>query len=975
MTNKFSYKISWVFLLLFAIVFSEGCATKRKKKETSKLSKFYHNVTSEYNGYFNANELMEYAMLDLQAAHVDNYTQIIELYDFVSVPDPKMVNADMDKAIEKVTRVATLHEPGDWVDDCYVLMGRAQYVKQDYATAVETFEYFQEDFNPANPYGRNYLKNKISKRASNKARKKARKEKQKEKERARKEKEKLRKEEKKRKEKERKERKKNRKKSTRGKKKRREKKVVDTTTVVKPIVQEPQKVTASKIEKNDTPTKPKVKEPKDKTAYNEGLVWLAKSYIRAGKYNSAEFLLNRLEDKKGLDSKLIKEIKVAQADLMIKSGRAYNALDFIDEAIAHKKTKRKEKARYAFVAGQILIENGQYSDAEEYFNISRKKSRDYKMKFMATLNAIKCSQMKGGDTDVTKKLKRMLKETKYAEFKDEIYFAMGELEIEKGNIDKAKEYFAESIKFSGSNPSLKAEAYYQVASISFNMEDYVTAKYYYDSTLTVMDKVDPRRKEVKKYAENLTEISKNIQTITQLDSVIAMASLSKEELSKIAKKRLEEEKTSGTKKGSVVDKNLFVKQRRRSGTSDFWPYNIVKKEQGISQFRKQWGERPLVDNWRLESKIDAAELNAAEAEESEEEEVVASDDISEEDYNRIMADIPTTPLAKGKIEEQIRKAMFALGKQYRDKIQKYKKSAETLEELNRRYQSHTDIVDAYYYLYLDYRDLNNSAMSDKYKDLIVTQFPDTKYGQLIANPEYALSLEEEKKRLDRYYDNTFKMFQKGEYVEVLKRVDKATKSFGKENKLVAKFSLLKAMCLGHTKGKEDYIKGLKEVIVRYPDTPEELKAKEIMRFLKGDKSAFGTTDIAGVDEMFELKDDSRHYVAVILFDYSDKVLQPAKIAISDYNKHYHSKDRLQMSEMLLNKTENTQLILIRSFSNREKAMTYYNGVQKSLSEYIPEDLVNFELLPITQHNYRRMLQQRTHTNYRAYFGKHYLQED
>ncbi|MEI2738394.1 MAG: hypothetical protein V9F01_06385 [Chitinophagaceae bacterium] len=149
-------------LLIVAMVFTSGCVSRKRKNEVSKVGKFYHNVTSEYNGYFNANELYEASLLTLREKNNDNYSKILDVYDYLAVPDPKIVNADLDKAIEKLTRVAAIHEPGDWVDNCYVLMAKAQYLKQDYERALETLEYFEEDFNPVNPYGRNFQKKKVS---------------------------------------------------------------------------------------------------------------------------------------------------------------------------------------------------------------------------------------------------------------------------------------------------------------------------------------------------------------------------------------------------------------------------------------------------------------------------------------------------------------------------------------------------------------------------------------------------------------------------------------------------------------------------------------------------------------------------------------------------------------------------------------------------------------------------------------------
>ena len=152
MNNKLIYIVTVLLITTVAI----SCVTKKKKSETSKFGKFYQNTTAYYNGYWNSKEILKESMKTLRLANVDDYNQILAVEDYVSLDNPKMVKAEMDKIIEKVTTVAQLHEPSDWVDDCYVMMAKAQYLKQEYETTEETLEYFQEDFNPANPYGRNY---------------------------------------------------------------------------------------------------------------------------------------------------------------------------------------------------------------------------------------------------------------------------------------------------------------------------------------------------------------------------------------------------------------------------------------------------------------------------------------------------------------------------------------------------------------------------------------------------------------------------------------------------------------------------------------------------------------------------------------------------------------------------------------------------------------------------------------------------
>ncbi|MBK9733859.1 MAG: hypothetical protein IPO92_02345 [Saprospiraceae bacterium] len=165
-------------IFLISILFI-SCVTKRKKNETTKFGKFYHNTTAYYNGYWNSKEILKESMKTLRLANVDNYNKILEVEDFISIDNPKMVKADMDKIIEKVTTVAQLHEPSSWVDDCYVMMARAQYLKQEYETCEETLKYFQEDFNPSNPYGRNYKSKKLKSKEAKKVKEAAKEEKEK----------------------------------------------------------------------------------------------------------------------------------------------------------------------------------------------------------------------------------------------------------------------------------------------------------------------------------------------------------------------------------------------------------------------------------------------------------------------------------------------------------------------------------------------------------------------------------------------------------------------------------------------------------------------------------------------------------------------------------------------------------------------------------------------------------------------------
>ena len=82
------------FAIFLLVSVSLSCVTKKKTSETSKLGKFYQNTTAYYNGYWNSNEILKESMKTLRLANIDDYNQILEIENYVSVDNPKMVKAD-----------------------------------------------------------------------------------------------------------------------------------------------------------------------------------------------------------------------------------------------------------------------------------------------------------------------------------------------------------------------------------------------------------------------------------------------------------------------------------------------------------------------------------------------------------------------------------------------------------------------------------------------------------------------------------------------------------------------------------------------------------------------------------------------------------------------------------------------------------------------------------------------------------------
>ncbi len=214
------------------------------------------------------------------------------------------------------------------------------------------------------------------------------------------------------------------------------------------------------------------------------------------------------------------------------------------------------------------------------------------------------------------------------------------------------------------------------------------------------------------------------------------------------------------------------------------------------------------------------------------------------------------------------------------------------------------------------------------------------------------------------------MYSNGEYQKALLAINQSNSVIESGSVYEPKMALIKAMCLGNIEGREAYVKELSGIISTYPNTPEQLKAKEILRFLGGDKSAFA--EIRDVDKIFQRDETSMHYVAVVTYGLEESDHVNFKIAISEYNKKNYKTDKLQFGDGTLNMHEKAEVILIRKFDNETKAVEYYQKAIKDFDEFSGGAKFTYDILPISQSNYRKMMSENSTVGYRKYFENYIL---
>ncbi len=111
------------------------------------VKRFYQNTITHYNYVFNANERLNEIVERAKQGFKDDYTKLLPYYNYSL--DVTAADNDIDTVIYKCNAGILLHDlRNDWVDDLYLLMGRAYYLRKNFDSAERVFAYLNYAFAP-----------------------------------------------------------------------------------------------------------------------------------------------------------------------------------------------------------------------------------------------------------------------------------------------------------------------------------------------------------------------------------------------------------------------------------------------------------------------------------------------------------------------------------------------------------------------------------------------------------------------------------------------------------------------------------------------------------------------------------------------------------------------------------------------------------------------------------------------------------
>lgn len=849
--------ITFGFCLFFALLLLNGC------KRDTWYSRVFHNTTARFNGYFNARTIFNETTADIVKNHKDDFNQIIPVFVTGDAAAISTHNNSFEQVIRKCSAVIQNHELSKWIDDSFLLIAKAYYMKAEYFEAIETFQYV-------------YTKYKRTELAP------------------------------------------------------------------------------------------------------EALVWLVRAYTDSRQYAKAQGGIDLILADKKFPTAYTALVYALQADLLIKQKRYDQAISPLKKAIKAEKSKTL-KTRYNFILGQLTRETDRKA-AADYFRLSLKGKPYYEMEFQARMNLARLYDGNSSLRKARNQLKKLLKDDKNKDFKDEIYYEMAMLELKAKNVPLAISLLKSSSAASTKNVAQKTRTYLFLAEYYFNQPDYTIAQQYYDSTSTVMLAEHPKFREVDGKKRYLNDLVKNLEVIQLQDSLLALALLPEKQLDKIIDKAIREDERAADQARfeKEAGKNIPLPSNVNApaggglappGQPNLWYfYNQQAVSQGFSSFRQQFGNRELADNWRRSKK--EQQLTGNNGGNGDENSSIIDLDLDPKDpRTKYKARIPISASAKEYAHTQIQEAYFNLGNLYRDKLSDYPTASSKFETLLNRYPGCALEPETFYRLALLYDLMNQKEKAELYRTKLLQDYPKNQFALILKNPP---KVQNENSGVvdeaDSSYALVYTHFKQGKYREVLNDGQKLINNYPTSIR-VPQVEFMRALSLGKTADTSMMKAALASLVGRYPASDVSKRAQEVLDLLDPVKrKALMTTGVA--EALFKKSDENAHYfvLAVEMATYGNH--KEIEIKLANFNDSNFRNSKLKTQTMLYGKTY--QLLVVREFPNNRKAMEFHTLFVNN-KEVLKGIATNkYHAFVVTKDNYNQLYDKKQLKEYVDFFQTDYL---
>ena len=855
MTRHFHHAYPLAFL--GCILFLTGCSIE----QNNFTSNIYHNLTAHYNGYYYAREKTHEVERVILKSLDDDPNQILRLFPKLDTVLAKSYTKDTEEIIKMASLSIQRHPNSKWVDDNYVLVGKARLYAGDYPNAIQTFKY------------------------------------------------------------------------------------VNT------------------------------KSP-DANTRHRALIQLLRTFTEQNDYDRAEETFRFLEKEK-LNRQNRKDLFLEKAYYY----QVRNDYDYMvrNLTLADSLLERKDrKGRIYFLIGQVYQKLGFDAEAFNYYRKCIGTSPEYEIDFYARLNMAQVARLddKKDIRQLRAQFEKMLSDAKNIEFRDKIYYELGEFDRKQGNLKQAIESYSQAAH-AGTNKRIQGSAYLRIGQLQFDsLKKYSLAKLYYDSAIGALPKDFENYENIKKRQEVLGEFAKYTEAIAWNDSLLALANLDTATVrmrldSVVASCKIVSETTRKKKKrsptGSGPSQVSSLYQTESATTSDWYFGNPSAVALGQSEFQRIWGSIALEDNWRRSNKSTVISEPGTPVVTTTTEEKASDVKVTAvaNEVDKVMKQIPRTPEQKATALAAIEDGYFKLGDLYYFQLSEKENALTSYETLLNRFPETEYRPEVLYKLYLIVME-QDPVQAERYASQLKQDYPTSNYTRILINPDYMreTSVAAEKQKL--MYKEAFALYQINNLRMAQEKIKQALAEG--ETSFTPQIELLKILVIGKTEDVTRYQFELGEFIKKYPDNTLKPYAEQL---LASSKALLEKQERARGIQFIKSMEGPHNFV--IVYNTAEKITNPVSTALEKYNAAQWKDLKLNTSNIIL--TDEKTITIVTELPNLETALGYFDKFLAQIAITKPLSNYKFYSFVITKDNFQIFYRTKALDEYLTFFDRNYQKQN
>ncbi|MDR2125236.1 MAG: tetratricopeptide repeat protein [Prevotellaceae bacterium] len=693
----------------------------------------------------------------------------------------------------------------------------------------------------------------------------------------------------------------------------------------------------------------------------------------------------------------------AWANLLIKQGKYGEAAERLQKALEFTK-KRLVKTRYTFLLAQLYQKTGNKENALKYFTKVSKMNAPYNVRFAAQIQKANSFDPATQGSELKTLYTKMLKDKKNEEYADQIYYALGNLERLNSNYTLAVDCYNKSIEKNIDNTVQLGLSHKALGDLLFVMPDFVKSFYNYKEARTSLPQTHQYYEDVSAKIDMLEMLAPNLEIVEREDSLQNMAKMPQAErdkmidnlIAEVKKQKADEQLAEQNRQYYVMQSDMerygtrenAATQHSRGSNAKWYFYNMAQLNQGLTEFNMRWGKRKLEDNWRrrnkgmfegnmfdepqTETELAATDATADSIKTDEQgKQVQQKTSLAPDQREYYLQNLPLTTEAMLISDEKIMNALYLVATAYKNDLNDNKRATEAFEKLVKRFPNCEYIASSYYNLYSLYTENGETAKADIYKQLLATDYPDNILTLSIINPGYLQEMERREQQIEKYYEQALNLYKENKNTEALALINSMMTEY-KDNKIIARLELLKALAANDENNLVAYKQALTEITTKYNGTETQKTASEMLKILQQDEVKImaqtqETSPQTPADAENYLPSDKEQYIAALVDKSLDANLISFEIILFNAD-NYLNNNYETLTESFDDKY---QLILVRTLPSKKDATDYYNdmlarsGFTAKLKD---SDYLHFIISP---DNLQKLKQSKNVAEYVQFFKSNY----